>query len=124
MISFAFGAAALIVLRSFVKAARLSLGAAAMYSSTFFAGALMADELFAGAAFLSAGFFFVGMSHLEIRMRPDVMAASGDRARGAHASSGARCRAPARTRVAAASRPAPADWNRSGTSRPLAPRPV
>lgn len=56
MSSVAFGAAALIVLRSFVKAARCSFGAEAMYSSAVFAGAVIADERFVGAAFFFASF--------------------------------------------------------------------
>src|SRR5438552_6328224 len=51
MPSVAFGAAALIVWRSFMSAARLSVGAAAMYSATFF-----------GRAVFAAGFFFVSVA--------------------------------------------------------------
>src|SRR5688500_4277043 len=59
MLSVAFGAAALIALRSFVSAARWSFGATARYSSTVLAGAP-----FAGA-FFTAGFLvvLVGMAN-------------------------------------------------------------
>src|SRR5688500_2504805 len=52
MLSVALGAAALIALRSFVSAARLSFGAAATYSSTVFAGAGFASAFFFAAGFL------------------------------------------------------------------------
>src|SRR5256885_3888149 len=110
MISLAIGADALIVLRSFVSAARLSLGAVAMYSSTVFAGVFVAGGRFVKVFLRGFGVTFrVGTrppysaSHgreESIVPAPSPMAASGDRVGGAHALSGDRCRVHARRHVA------------------------
>src|SRR3989442_5076476 len=68
MPSVAFGAAALIVSRSFMSAARLSFGAAAMYSATVFWRAVFA-----------AGFFFVSVAMRSTSLRKPTWVIAGGR---------------------------------------------